>query len=132
MSLTTEIRPVKTAGDLRKFILYPWRLYRGSPNWVAPLVSDQKLLLDPRKNPFFEHSELQHFLAWRGREIVGRISAIVDRNYVEFQQEKVGLFGFFECIDDEPTAEGAVRDGGGLAAGAGHGEHARAHQPLHQ
>jgi GNAT superfamily N-acetyltransferase len=105
MSLTTEIRPVKTAGDLRKFILYPWKLYRGSPNWVAPLVSDQKLLLDPRKNPFFEHSELQHFLAWRGREIVGRISAIVDRNYVEFQQEKVGLFGFFECIDDEPTAK---------------------------
>jgi GNAT superfamily N-acetyltransferase len=96
---------VKTAGDLRKFILYPWKLYRGSPNWVAPLVSDQKLLLDPRKNPFFEHSELQHFLAWRGREIVGRISAIVDRNYVEFQQEKVGLFGFFECIDDEPTAK---------------------------
>lgn len=104
MSFTTEIRPVTSAKDLRRFILYPWKLYRGHPYWVAPLVSDQKLLLDPRKNPFFEHSELQHFLAWRGREIVGRISAIVDRNYVEFQQEKVGLFGFFECIDDEPTA----------------------------
>ncbi len=104
MSSATEIRPVRTAGELRKFILYPWKLYRGQPNWVAPLVSDQKLLLDPRKNPFFEHSELQHFLAWRGREIVGRISAILDRNYVEFQQEKTGLFGFFECIDDEATA----------------------------
>jgi GNAT superfamily N-acetyltransferase len=104
MSFTTEIRPVTSAKDLRRFILYPWKLYRGHPYWVAPLVSDQKLLLDPRKNPFFEHSELQHFLAWRGREIVGRISAIVDRNYVEFQQEKVGLFGFFECIDDQATA----------------------------
>jgi GNAT superfamily N-acetyltransferase len=104
MDSTSEIRPVRTAGELRKFILYPWRLYRGNPNWVAPLVSDQKLLLDPRKNPFFQHSELQHFLAWRGREIVGRISAIVDRNYVEFQQDKTGLFGFFECIEDEPTA----------------------------
>jgi len=105
MALQTEIRPVTTAKDLKTFIMLPWKLYRGNPCWVAPLVSDQKLLLDPRKNPFFEHSELQHFLAVRGREAVGRISAIVDRNYIEFQQEKTGLFGFFECIDDTPTAQ---------------------------
>ncbi len=104
MASTTEIRPVRTAKELRQFILYPWKLYRGNPYWVAPLVSDQKLLLDPRKNPFFEHSDQQHFLAWRDGQIVGRISAIVDRNYVEFQQEKAGFFGFFECIDDEVTA----------------------------
>jgi len=105
MALQTEIRPVTTAKDLKTFIMLPWKLYRGNPCWVAPLVSDQKLLLDPRKNPFFEHSELQHFLAVRGRDAVGRISAIVDRNYIEFQQEKTGLFGFFECIDDTPTAQ---------------------------
>ncbi len=104
MTPTTEIRPVRTAGELRKFILFPWRLYRGNPNWVAPLVSDQKLLLDPRKNPFFQHSELQHYLASRDGKIVGRISAIVDHNYVAFQQEKAGFFGFFECIEDEEAA----------------------------
>jgi hypothetical protein len=105
MALQTEIRPVTTAKDLKTFIMLPWQLYHGNPCWVAPLVSDQKLLLDPRKNPFFEHSELQHFLAVRGRVAVGRISAIVDRNYIEFQQDKTGLFGFFECIDDTPTAQ---------------------------
>jgi len=104
MTPTTEIRPVRTARELRKFILLPWRLYRGNPNWVAPLVSDQKLLLDPRKNPFFQHSELQHYLACRDGKIVGRISAIVDHNYVAFQQEKAGFFGFFECIEDEEAA----------------------------
>ncbi len=104
MASTTEIRPVHTPTELRRFILYPWKLYRSTPCWVAPLVSDQKLLLDPKKNPFFEHSDVEHFLAWRDGQVVGRISAIVDRNYVEFQQEKVGFFGFFECIDDEPTA----------------------------
>jgi GNAT superfamily N-acetyltransferase len=67
-------------------------------------VSDQKLLLDPRKNPFFEHSELQHFLALRHGRVVGRISAIVDHNYVEFQQEKAGFFGFFECSADQEVA----------------------------
>jgi GNAT superfamily N-acetyltransferase len=104
MASTTEVRPVRTASELRKFILYPWKLYRGNPYWVAPLVSDQKLLLDPRKNPFFEHSEVQHFLAFRDGRIAGRISAIVDRNYVEFQQEKAGFFGFFECSEDEEVA----------------------------
>jgi len=95
---------VRTAKELRQFIMYPWRLYRGTPYWVAPLVSDQRLLLDPKKNPFFEHSEVQHFLAWRDGKIIGRISAIVDHNYVEFQQEKAGFFGFFECIDDQEAA----------------------------
>jgi GNAT superfamily N-acetyltransferase len=109
MASAPEIRPVRTADELRKFILYPWRLYRGNRYWVAPLVSDQKLLLDPRKNPFFEHSELQHFLALRDGKVVGRISAIVDHNYVEFQKEKAGFFGFFECTEDPQVARALFR-----------------------
>jgi GNAT superfamily N-acetyltransferase len=109
MASAPEIRPVRTAAELRKFILYPWRLYRGNRYWVAPLVSDQKLLLDPRKNPFFEHSELQHFLALRDGKVVGRISAIVDHNYVEFQKEKAGFFGFFECTEDPQVARALFR-----------------------
>lgn len=99
-----EIVPVSSNNDLNQFIKFPWKIYRGNSNWVPPLIMDQKSLLDPEKNPFFKHSELQHYLAFQGRQLAGRISAIIDHNYNEFQKEKTGFFGFYESIDDKEIA----------------------------
>ena len=45
------------------------------------------------------------FLAYRGGQIVGRIGGIIDRNYIEFHEEKVGFFGFFESVPDAESSE---------------------------
>ena len=87
-----------------RFIKLPWRLYRNEPNWVPPLISERKKFLDRGKNPFFEHAEAEYFIAWRDGEPVGRISAHVDRNFNEFQDNEWGLFGFFEVDDDAEAA----------------------------
>jgi len=76
---------------------------------VPPLVSERKRHLDRRRNPFFEHAEAEYFLAWRDGEPVGRISAHVDRRLNDFQANRWGLFGFFECERD-PSAAGALLD----------------------
>jgi GNAT superfamily N-acetyltransferase len=117
--MSVEIRPVRSRRELSTFIKLPWRLYRNEPNWVAPLVSELKKRLDQRKNPFFEHAEAQYFLAYRDGRPIGRISAHVDRNFNEFQDNKWGLFGWFECEDDAEaaralldTAEGWLRERG--------------------
>jgi GNAT superfamily N-acetyltransferase len=89
---------------MRAFIRLPWRLYEGVANWVPPLISERKRHLDPRRNPFFEHAEVQYFLAWRDGVPVGRISAHVDHRLNEFQSNRWGLFGFFECEDDPGIA----------------------------
>lgn len=102
--MTVEIRPVETRRQLRAFVNLPWRLYREEPNWVAPLVTDLKKRLDQRRNPFFKHAEAQYFLAYRDGRAVGRISAHVDRNFNEFQDNEWGLFGWFECEDDPDAA----------------------------
>jgi GNAT superfamily N-acetyltransferase len=104
MPETVQVAPVSSKRDLDAFIKFPWKIYRGDPNWVPPLLVEQKGILDTKKNPFFLHSEIQHFLARRGRQLVGRISAIIDRNYNDFQSEKTGFFGFFESIDDKEVA----------------------------
>ena len=39
-------------------------------NWVPPLIVGEKDTLNPRKNPFWAHAECQHYLAWRGTEVV--------------------------------------------------------------
>ena len=74
------------------------------PTWVPPLKSDVRLLFDRGKNPFFEHAEIESFLAWSGDRVVGRITAIDNRAHNEFHGDRVGFFGFFECEDDVPAA----------------------------
>ena len=105
--MPVEIRPVTSRRDRDRFIKLPFRLYSNEPNWVAPLIFERKAFLDPSKNPFFEHAEVQLFLAWRDGRPVGRISAQVDENFNRFQGNDWGLFGFFECEDD-PEAAGAL------------------------
>jgi GNAT superfamily N-acetyltransferase len=97
---TVEVRPVTSKAELNAFIKLPWRLYRDEPNWVAPLLMDLKKRLNREKNPFFKHAEAEFFLAYRGARVVGRISAHIDHNLNEFQDNKWGLFGWFECEDD--------------------------------
>jgi len=99
-----DVRPVLSRSDMRAFIRLPWSIYKGSANWVPPLLSERKRHLDKRKNPFFEHAEAEYFLAWRGSRPVGRITAHVDHRLNEFRKNRWGLFGFFESENDPEVA----------------------------
>jgi GNAT superfamily N-acetyltransferase len=103
--MTLEITPVTTRADLRQFIRLPFSIYRNEPKWVAPLTVDVKKRLDRKRNPFFRHAEAEYFIARRDGQPVGRISAHVDHHLNEVQENRWGLFGFFEC---EPSAETAA------------------------
>jgi GNAT superfamily N-acetyltransferase len=103
-----EIRRVASRRDRNEFVNLPYRLYSGESNWVPPLRFERKRIIDPRRNPFFEHADVELFLARRDGRVVGRISAHVDRNLNEFQDNRWGLFGFFECEDDPEAARGLL------------------------
>jgi hypothetical protein len=60
---------------------------------------------DSQRNSFFKSGEMTRFLAYRGHQLVGRVAAIIDRRSDEQLGERVGLFGFFEAIDDLAVAE---------------------------
>ncbi len=99
-----QIERVKTKSELKKFMLFPWKIYKKDPNWVPPLVADIKEKLDKKKNPFFEHADMDLFLAVREDEIVGRIAAIVDENHNRMHDEKIIFFGLYESFNDFDTA----------------------------
>jgi GNAT superfamily N-acetyltransferase len=103
--MAVEIRPVASKRELKAFIQLPWRLYRNEPHWVPPLLMDVKRRFDRERNPFFEHAEGEFFLAWRDGRPVGRVTAHIDHNLNEFQGNAWGLFGFFECEDDQEAAD---------------------------
>jgi GNAT superfamily N-acetyltransferase len=99
-----DVSAVRGKADLKAFVDFPYELYDKSSNWVPPLKMDIKDQLNPKKNPWFEHAEAEFFLARRAGKVVGRISAHIDHNFNEFQGNDWGLFGWFECINDEAVA----------------------------
>jgi GNAT superfamily N-acetyltransferase len=98
------IKAVSTKKDLRDFIMLPFKLYKNDPNWVPPLISDQKKFFSPKHNPFFEHSEARLFLAEKEGRIIGRISGHTNARHNEKHNDNTGFFGFFECINDQEAA----------------------------
>ena len=102
-----QISPVEGEKDLHRFVFFPWKLYRGDPNWVPPLIGDTKNMLRPAKHPFHRHADVALLLAHRNGELAGRIAAIVNHRHNEFHGEKTGFFGFFESVDD-PAVSGAL------------------------
>lgn len=100
-----KIRKVESEQDRMKFIKLPWELFKGDPYWVPPLIFDVRKNLDPKKNPFFKHSEVDMFLAEIGGKPVGRIAAIKNDNHNSFHKDKAGFFGFYDTIDDEEVSD---------------------------
>lgn len=105
MSGQIRIEQVTAKQEVMEFIKFPFKLYRGDPNWVPPLIEERRDFLDPKKNPFFEHSRCQLFLARQGHELVGTIAAVVNDNHNAFHDEKTGSFGFFEAVNDQSVAD---------------------------
>lgn len=99
-----NIVPVDNKADKLRFVKCQWNFYKNEPNWVPPIIAERLEVLDEKKNPFFKHSKIKLFLAKSGREIVGRIAAIINSNHNDTHNDKVGFFGFFECVDDQDVA----------------------------
>jgi GNAT superfamily N-acetyltransferase len=99
------IQEVQTRRDLRQFIQLPYRHYCDDPNWIAPLRSEQWAQFDPQKNPMLDHCDTQLFLLMKGKSVIGRCSAFIDHLAVKYWGEPIGLFGSFECVEDQTAAE---------------------------
>ena len=99
-----EIITVERRSELKDFIDLPWKIYAEYPKWVPPLKKEVRRMLDPSRHPFWEFSERILFLARRGSQTVGRIAGIIDRHHNEFHGEQMGIWGFFECVDDPEAA----------------------------
>lgn len=101
-----RIAKVENSRQFRQFIRFPWKVYSKDSHWVPPLISDAITILSKDKNPFWLHAKRKLFLAYNeDGKVIGRIAAIIDYNYMNFQDDNCGFFGFFECVDDEVAAK---------------------------
>jgi hypothetical protein len=107
--MSIEIRRVVTKHERKQFIKFAWKVYRNDTelnrNWVPPVISDYMKTLDTERYPLYEHAELAMFTAWKDGSMVGTIAAIQNRRHNEIHEDKVGFWGFFECVNDQKVAD---------------------------
>ena len=108
MSLTVE--PVRSKRELAQFLRIPYRIYgRRHPQYVYPLLAQQKAFFDERRNAFFRHAEVRLWVAREGAVPVGRIASAIDGTSNEFHAERVGCFGFYEAPNRQEVAEALLQ-----------------------
>ena len=109
MADRVTVTEVSSRRDLAAFVELPYRLHEGAPDFVPPLRSEVREMLDPARNPFWKHARRTLLLARRGGRVVGRVAAIADDEHNRVHADRTAFFGFFECEDD-PEAARALFD----------------------
>lgn len=103
------VRPVRTARERRLFLTFPWRIYRGDPLWVPPLIPERAKKIDPRRNPLIRADRLELFIAWENDRPAGTVCIAEDAATNKTTGRKDCLFGFFECREDIRVAEALIQ-----------------------
>jgi hypothetical protein len=99
-----EVRRVGGRREFRRFIDYAYDRNARDPHWVPPLRISEHERLTPKKNPFFEHADVELLLAWRDGRVAGRVAGIDDRLHHQAHHDNAAMFGFFEADDGEAAA----------------------------
>jgi hypothetical protein len=94
------IKEVHSKQDLKEFIYLPEKIHKGQKNWVYPIYMDDWVLFSSKKNKSFEYCDTKLLLAYKGKELAGRIMGIINRRYNELHHENDGRFCFMEAYDD--------------------------------
>jgi GNAT superfamily N-acetyltransferase len=104
-----EVRPVRTRAEKRTFLTFPWKIYRGDPLWVPPLLSEREKATDPKRGLFFKNGYADFFIAWKNGKAAGTICCAEDTAETRARGHGECMFGFFECVEDYAVAEALFR-----------------------
>jgi len=103
--ITVDLVDTNKNKQVNEFIMLPFKIYQGIPQWVPPFISDIRIMLNRQKHPFFEHSEGDFFLARMDGEVVGRICVMENKPFNQYHQTKKAQFALFESVDDQGVAK---------------------------
>ncbi len=98
-----QIVEVKSKKQIKEFVNFPLRLYKGNPYFVPPLYGDELEIFKPN-NKYSDQSESIFYLAIRDGKTVGRIQGILQRVANEKWNQKRVRFNRFDSINDQEVA----------------------------
>ncbi len=92
--------------DVKRFLDFPFQLYRDAPQWVPPFASDAKRMLDRQQHPFYRHSAAEFFIAVQADRVVGRLAVLDHRPYNEWNHTQAAFIYLFESVNDREVSRG--------------------------
>lgn len=105
---TVDIKKVVGAADMKAFITLPHEIYKGCAQYVPDMDVDVRNMFDVRQNAGLAFSDIQAFLAFRGKKVVGRVAAIINHKANETWNVKNVRFGLLEFIDDPQVSAALI------------------------
>ncbi|MEC4113811.1 GNAT family N-acetyltransferase [Myroides pelagicus] len=94
-----QIKEAKSKSEITAFVKFPFTLYKDNPYWVPSIIKEEVKSFDP-SNDIFKTVNVKFFLAYKNKEIVGRVACAINWAEVnELHKPKV-RFGWFDMIDD--------------------------------
>ncbi len=92
--------------DVKRFLDFPFQLYRDVPQWVPPFASDARRMLDREKHPFYHHSAAEFFIAVEADRVVGRLAVLDHRPYNEWNHSQTAFVYLFDAENDQKVSRG--------------------------
>ena len=92
--------------QVQDFLTLPPHIYQDIPQWVPPLEMDDRIRLDPKRYPFYQHSQVGFFIAYDGTRAIGRLAVLDNRLYNEYNHEETAFFYLLECEDNPAASQG--------------------------
>lgn len=103
-----DIKQVVTEKDQMDFIKFPMDLYKNNPNYVPPLINEERNIWKKEQNPALDYSEARQFLAFKNNKIAGRIAVLINRK----EEKELGIkkvrFGWLDFIDDQEVSKALI------------------------
>ena len=94
--------------ELKRFIRFNYRLYKGNPYSVPDLYDDMLNTFNKKKNAAFEFCEAEYFLAYQDNKIVGRVAAIINHKANKTWDKKNVRFGWIDFIDNPEVSDALI------------------------
>jgi hypothetical protein len=89
----------------KDFLRTAKEIYKDDKTWVCPLDKDIDAVFDPSKNTYYGHGEAERWIMVDNKNnLTGRIAAFIDTNLSNSYEQPTGGMGFFECVNDKPSA----------------------------
>ncbi len=95
-----DIKEVTTKKDIKKFILFPEKLYKDCEYFIPPLHRNERKTLSNTRNPAFTFCESKYWLAYHRNKVVGRVAGIINYKYNDFHKTSYARFGWLDFIKD--------------------------------
>ena len=103
--MSVIIKEVLTQKELKRWVEFPNKLYKENEYYVPFLFNDEMDTFTQEKNPAYDFCETKLFLAYKNKEIVGRIAGLINHAYNEKWNKNAIRFTRFDFVDDYEVSE---------------------------